>query len=148
MRISLLICLLLLSVLSFGQTQSEMEEIEKENFYRGFKLVEKGDTIRFFVVSKPGEEQIKKPLILYRQGSSLPIPIFTRYPEGVSINAIPSQFPDFLNKYHIVVLAKPGVPLIFNASEVSNYFDKVVNQRLASKNYIENNHLDYYVIDG
>lgn len=144
MKCLLLSWCLFLSLVSLGQTQSEMNEIENESFYRGFALVEAGDSIRFFVVSKPGEEKIKKPLILYRQGS-LPIPIFTRYPEGVSVNALPAQFPDYLSKYHMVVISKPGVPLIFNSSEVEDYYNKVINQRVASKKYLENNHLDYYV---
>ncbi|MPR32173.1 hypothetical protein [Salmonirosea aquatica] len=134
----------LLSLISFGQTQSEMNEIEKGKFYRGFELVENRDTIRFFVISKPGEELIKKPIILYRQGS-LPIPIFTRYPEGVSINSLPQQFPDYLKEYHMVSISKPGVPLIFNSSEVNQYFEKVRNGRLTSDKYLNNNNLNQYV---
>ena len=137
-------CFLLLNFICFGQTQSEMEEIKKQTYYRAFEIKADQDTIRFFIISEPGEEEVKKPLLLFRQGS-LPIPIFTRYSEGVSITTLPFYFPDYLKEYHLAVIAKPGVPLVFDSSAVNQYFQDVMVNRAVSDKYLKNNNLDYYV---
>ena len=144
MKTVLLCNFLLVSLMCLAQTQQELNEINKQSLYRSFELKENGDTIRFFVVSKRGDGHIKKPLILYRQGS-LPIPIFTRYSQGVSISNLPAQFPDYIKDYHMVVIAKPGVPLVLDSSAVNKFFDDVMNRRFAPKKYLRNNNLDYYV---
>ena len=144
MKILLLHGCLLLSLTCAGQTRQEMDEIRKQRLYQTFELKEGNDTIRFFIIAKPGEAKQKKPLILYRQGS-LPIPPFTRYTEGVSISALPANFYTYLKDYHMVVIAKPGVPLVMDSATVDRFFDQVMNRTFAPKKYLINNNLDYYV---
>jgi len=139
-----LFCCLILSLTGVGQTRQEINEIKKQRLYQPFELKRGNDTIRFFVIAKPGEAKIKKPLILYRQGS-LPIPLFTRYAQGVSINALPGDFDAYLQDYHLVVIAKPGVPLIVDSARVNSFFEQVISRRFAPEKYLINNHLDYYV---
>lgn len=144
MKAFLLVCCLTLTFICAGQTRQEMNEIKKQRLYQPFELKEGKDTILFFVITKPGEAKIKKPLILYRQGS-LPIPLFTRYSQGVSINALPGDFYSYLQDYHLVVVAKPGVPLVVDSARVNPFFEQVITRRFAPRNYLMNNNLDYYV---
>lgn len=144
MKTILLHVCLLLSLTCVGQTRQEMDEIKKQRLYQPFELKEGNDIIRFFIIAKLGEAKVKKPLILYRQGS-LPIPPFTRYTQGVSISALPANFYDYLTDYHMVVIAKPGVPLVMDSAAVGRFFDRVMNRTFAPEKYLVNNNLDYYV---
>lgn len=74
-RFILVLCLLA-STITYGQSD------RPENYgFRHFQTVFKGDTVDILVKSGKGEEQVKKPLFLFCQGS-LPIPLIIRYDEN------------------------------------------------------------------
>lgn len=134
------ILLLLFSISIFGQ--------KAEDFgFRHLQTIYKGDTVDILIKSKKGEEQIKKPIFLFCQGS-LPVPLIITYNENgkTGIFRIPVFNPDSLSKnYHIVIISKPYVPLIsdkkFLTSEL-NFADSLGN---FYSDYTKRNFLDYYV---
>ena len=74
MKLLFNIPLLLFSNLVFGQ--------KAENFgFRHLQTTYKNDTVDILIKSLKGEEQIKKPLLLFCQGS-LPIPLIIKYDEN------------------------------------------------------------------
>ncbi len=78
------------------------------------QTIYKGDTIDILIKSKKGEEQKKKPLFLFCQGS-LPIPLIIKYDDNGK-QGIYNVFvfnPDSLsNYYHLAIISKPYIPLV------------------------------------
>ena len=69
--------------------------------------------------SKKGEETIKKPLILYIQGS-MGRPLIINYPENKNFKysiAFPFEIDNLIDKYHIAVISKPFIPYIANIGD-------------------------------
>ncbi|MVT09491.1 alpha/beta hydrolase family protein [Chitinophaga tropicalis] len=111
--------------------------------FRHLQTIYKHDTVDILIKSKKGEEQIKKPLLLFCQGS-LPIPLIIKYNNN-GMTGIYSVFPfnpDSLSEdYHLAIISKPFVPLIADQQSLSN--DLTVED--SSGNYRRRNLLDYYV---
>jgi dienelactone hydrolase len=115
--------------------------------FRHLQTVFRGDMVDILVKSKKGEEQVKKPLLLFCQGS-LPIPLIIRYNEQ-GRQGIYNVFvfnPDSLSaQYHLAIIGKPYVPLMAS----SDRLDKDLVYRDSSgripRQYNERNTLDYYV---
>ena len=129
------ILLLLLPISLCGQ--------KAEDFgFRQFQTIYKHDTVDILIKSKKGEEQIKKPLLLFCQGS-LPIPLIIKYNNN-GMTGIYSVFPfnpDSLSKdYHLAIISKPFVPLMADQNSLSP--DLTIED--TSGNYRRRNLLDYY----
>ncbi|MEI9908220.1 MAG: hypothetical protein WDO71_00215 [Bacteroidota bacterium] len=76
MKNLILISFLLFTISSYGQNQ------RPENYgFRHLQAAYKGDKVDILVKSKKGEEQKKKPLFLFCQGS-LPIPLLITYDDN------------------------------------------------------------------
>ncbi len=142
MKNLILIIVLLFTISSYGQN-----ERPEDYGFRHLQTVFKGDTIDILVKSKKGEEQKKKPLFLFCQGS-LPIPLIIKYDENgkKGIYHVFVFDPDSLsNEYHLAIINKPYVPLIADQKALNP--DLTYNDSTGKfpKKYIERNLLDYYV---
>ena len=134
------ILLLLFSTSLFGQ--------KAEDFgFRHLQTIYKSDTVDILIKSKRGEEQIKKPLFLFCQGS-LPIPLIIKYDvngkKGI-YNVFVFNTDSLSKKYHLAIINKPFVPLIADKNSLTNEMTFADSLGNFSTNYTKRNLLDYYV---
>lgn len=136
----LTILLLIFSIFLYGQSTEEFG-------FRHLQTIYKGDTVDILIKSKKGEEHIKKPLLLFCQGS-LPIPLIIKYDENGNkgiYNVFVFNTDSLSKEYHLAIINKPFVPLIADKNSLSNdltFADSVGNY---STDYTKRNLLDYYV---
>lgn len=140
MRPLIVISFLIFSTSLFGQ--------KAEDFgFRHLQTIYKGDIVEILIKSKKGEEQTKKPLLLFCQGS-LPIPLIIKYDENGK-KGIYSVFPfntDSLSKkYHLAIINKPFVPLISDKNSLTNEMTFADSLGNYSTDYTKRNLLAYYV---
>ena len=140
MRLLFYILLLLFTTSLFGQ--------KAEDFgFRHLQTIYKGDTVDILIKSKKGEEQIKKPLLLFCQGS-LPIPLIIMYDEngmkGI-YNVFVFNTDNISIKYHLAIINKPFIPLIADKTSLTNEMTFADSLGNYSTNYTKRNVLDYYV---
>ena len=111
--------------------------------FRHYTSVHKGDTSDYLVYSFKGEEQIRKPLFFMCQGS-LPVPLIITH-EGKPYGTFPFN-PDSLSKYyHLVIVSKPGIPLIAEDSTLApGYICRDLKTGKMPAKYSQNNYLEYY----
>ena len=139
-KLLLTILLLIYSTFLFGQNTEEFG-------FRHLQTIYKGDTVDILIKSKKGEEQIKKPLLLFCQGS-LPIPLIIKYDENGKkgiYNVFVFNTDSLINDYHLAIINKPFVPLLADKNSLSNdltFADSLGNY---STDYTKRNLLDYYV---
>lgn len=138
---------LLLSSILFINTlflfgQSNLAEIG----WREFSVLYNGDTVRFIVKSKKGEENIRKPLFLFCQGS-LPRPLSIIKDDGsVWLIATPFTLPKyFLDEYHFVIISKPYVPLTLTKNLIDERYCYNPDDGKVLKKFAEREFLNYYV---
>ncbi|WP_309608129.1 alpha/beta hydrolase [Flavobacterium sp.] len=117
-----------------------------ENFgYRSMSFKFQDDRVDLIVISKKGEEKTQKPLFFFCQGS-LPRPVVV-YDEKGLFGTLPFNENNFLNDYHIVIVAQPNIPIIANANTLENDFVYLKDKEkgIPPKGYTDRNYLDYYV---
>lgn len=123
---------------AFGQTKTAQDF--------GFKHIVfkyKSDNVDVLIKSKKGEENIQKPLFFFCQGS-LPIPLII-YQGKNNYGTFPFNPDSLFNKYHLVIVSKPSVPLIADVVTLKpnlTYIDSIGN---FPKDYVNRNLLSYYV---
>jgi len=109
---------LLFTAFCYGQSK----QLEDYGF-RHLQTIYKGDTVEILIKSKKGEEQKKKPLFLFCQGS-LPIPLIITYKDSSGKTGIYNVFvfnPDSLsNEYHLAIINKPCIPLMANQKSLND----------------------------
>ncbi|HEY8954184.1 acyl-CoA thioester hydrolase/BAAT C-terminal domain-containing protein [Chitinophaga sp.] len=134
--------LMILPIVLQAQTMDE-----KLYGYRHFQFLYKGDTVEILVKSKEGEENKRKPLLLFCQGS-LPVPLLILYNED-GHRAAGNAFvfnPDILTeKYHLAITGKPGIPLQADRQLLSDHFTFKDSTGYFPRFYTAHNLLDYYV---
>lgn len=102
----------------------------------------KNSVAQLVVRSKPGDENKPKPIFFWCQGS-LPQPII-KYDEQGLYGIMPFNDKELIENYHIVIVSKPGVPVIAHISTLSPNRLYVENGSYA-KEYTQNNHLAFYL---
>ncbi|MBV9987529.1 MAG: hypothetical protein JO301_07615 [Chitinophagaceae bacterium] len=115
--------------------------------FRHLQTIYKGDTVDILIKSKKGEEQKKKPLFLFCQGS-LPIPLIIKYDDKgkQGIYSVFTFTPDSLaNYFHLAIIGKPYVPLIADKKSLSDDFTYMDGTGKFPEKYIARNLLSYYV---
>ncbi|APY07195.1 hypothetical protein BWZ20_02245 [Winogradskyella sp. J14-2] len=121
-------------------------QISPEDFgFRHFQYVMENDTLEVLIKSKKGEEHIKKPLLFSIQGSrAIPL-IIHNGTQRTFATSIEEGF--FEDDYHIVIVNKPGVPLISHKDSLDRRREYFIDKKTKThpKAYIENNNLEYYV---
>ena len=115
--------------------------------FRHLHMLYNGDSVDILIKSKPGQEELKKPLFLFCQGS-LPIPLMIRYKKNDK-DEIANVFPftdldNILIYYHLVIVGKPYIPLIVDEKDLNS--DMTYSERSGAfpKKYQERNSLSYY----
>lgn len=138
-----IVCFILLNmyfVSVFGQARQP-----QEFGYRHLVLEYGNDNVDILIKSKEGEENIKKPLFFMCQGS-LPQPLL-RYVDDTKAHyrVFPFDVAHFVEKYHLVIVGKPHIPVIAKAETLTGaqltYADSTGN---FPKEYTDRNYLDYY----
>ena len=131
--------ILFLTILTtFGQTKTP-----KDFGFRQIDFIYKTDKVGILIKSKKGDENKKKPLFFFCQGS-LPQPLI-KYDERGTYDVFPFN-PDSLSiNYHIVIVGKPYIPLIADTKTLGNNFTFIDSTGQFPKKYIARNLLDYYV---
>ena len=131
---------LLLSHHSFAQTTPA--RLTPEQFgYRHLVVMFGRDSVQVLVLSKPGEEKQKKPLLLLEQGS-IPTPLVL-YDERGAFPVFPFHPKKVLENCHMAIISKPGIPLTF---DVTGQDPNVIFQRRQPPAYYcARNYLDYYL---
>jgi hypothetical protein len=114
----------------------------------GFKQMSfkfQNDKVDLIVISKKGEERVMKPLFFFCQGS-LPRPVIIYNEKGL-FGILPFNETAFLDQFHIIIVGKPGIPIISHANAlVKNFmFLKDKENEIPTKAYTDRNYLDYYV---
>lgn len=111
--------------------------------YRHFTSIHKGDTAHYLIYSAKGEEQVRKPLFFMCQGS-LPIPLIITH-KGAPYGVFPFKADSLSKYYHLVIVSKPGIPLIAEDSALAPGYiwHDSKTDRMPGK-YVMNNHPQYY----
>lgn len=138
MKYKFTVFFLTISIQLFGQTAVE-------NFgYRHFQIEYLGDNVEFIVKSKKGEEKNRKPLLIFIQGS-LAKPLIKYKNDGNHYPPFPFSEQLFTDKFHLVAINKPGVPLLENENNLSKRGEFVdIRTGLPFLGYTKNNNLEYY----
>ncbi len=102
----------------------------------------KGDPVDILICSKSGEEKVKKPLFLFAQGS-LPRPLL-KYSEAGDYPVFPFDTKEMTEKYHLVIVGKPYIPLIANTATLDKEFNYIDASGKTPKEYSDRNFLTYY----
>ncbi|WP_347175526.1 alpha/beta hydrolase family protein [Polaribacter uvawellassae] len=138
MRTIINILILFITVNAFSQKSA------KDFGYRHFPIDFKNDTVHIIVKSKKNEEQIKKPIFIFIQGS-LAKPVL-KYNGEKHYPPFPFSSKILEDNYHLIVINKPQIPYITdieNLDDNKEFIDKETN--LPPSEYLERNYLDYYV---
>ena len=141
----LLPLLLLLPLRSPAQTTPAAARTPESFGYRHLRVMFGRDTVDVLVQSKKGEEQLKKPLLLWLQGSQ-PKPVIM-YDERGPFRVFPfvsrTSVDSVLAACHLAIIGKPGVPLV--ADVTGKNPNLMYGTGPFSPYYCQRNHLDYYV---
>ena len=129
---------LFLTINVFGQRKTA------EDFgYKHIIFKYKNDKVDILIKSKKGEEDIKKPLFFFAQGS-LPNPLI-KYSEEGDYPVFPFNTDSISQKYHLVIIGKPYIPLIADTKTLGKDFTYVDSTGNFPKEYNKRNLLTYYV---
>jgi len=129
---------LTLTLATFGQTKTA-----KDYGFTHLQFDYKSDKVDILIKSKKGDENKRKPLFFFCQGS-LPKPLIKYYEKGVY--GVFSFNPDSLAiKYHLVIVGKPYIPLIMDVKQLNRSFDFIDSTGHYPKQYSDRNLLNYYV---
>jgi len=109
--------------------------------YRRLVVMFGRDSVQVLLLSKPGEEQIKKPLLLWEQGS-LPMPLVL-YDERGAYPVFPFRPKKVLESCHLAIISKPGLPL--TADVTGKNPNVIFGQSQPPPYYCARNYLDYYL---
>ena len=106
-----------------------------------FKTTYKDTQVDYIVITKMGDEKIKKPIFFFCQGSlTRPLKILS---DDASFPILPFNEELLLDKYHLVMISKPGIPIEVHEKELKRDYT-YPKEGLPDKEYIYNNNLDYY----
>lgn len=112
------------------------QEIRKDSILYG------GTVSKYIVLSKKGEKHKRKPLFFFCQGSlARPLQILVSEDSGYPI--LPFNLETITNDYHLVIVNKPSLPLSEFVENLKDDFSYPKNG-LPPKDYILNNHLEFY----
>ncbi|WP_439131157.1 alpha/beta hydrolase family protein [Polaribacter sp.] len=115
-----------------------------QNFgFRHQQYVFENDTVHVLIKSKKGDENKKKPLLFYNQGSKAVPLIIHNGTQRVAYSCMLEGFVE--ENYHLVIVNKPGVPLMAHKDSLlgREYF-KNKEEYLHTEKYLKNNNLTYY----
>ena len=135
----------LLILISILIAQNTFAQKTVEDFgYTHHQIDFQSDKVDFIVKSKKGEENIKKPILIFIQGS-LAKPLIKYTDKGNHFSPFSFSTEIFTEEFHLISINKPGVPLIINKSELADNEEfRDSKSNLPPKNYNEKANLDFY----
>ncbi|MBF9224116.1 alpha/beta hydrolase family protein [Hymenobacter ruricola] len=123
-----------------AQTNPTARTVEEFGYRRQVVMFGR-DSVQVLLLSKPGEEKLRKPLLLWVQGS-LPTPLLL-YDQRGAYPVFPFHPKKVLETCHLAIVSKPGIPL---TADVTGKNPNVIFQRSQPPAYYcARNYLDYYV---
>lgn len=125
-------------IAALGQTKTP------EDFgFRHIVFKYKTDNVDILIKSKNGEENFEKPLFFFCQGS-MPNPLI-KYDENGFYNVFPFKTDSIIEKYHLVIVSKPYIPIMVHISMLSSNFNNYVDSTgKIPQEYSDRNLLSYY----
>ena len=132
-------------LLSCFVIQAVAQSGKPEDFgYRHLQIRYQNDPVDILVLSKKGEEQKAKPIILFDQGSQAR-PLILLDNEGKPYRVFPYQTDSLLVNFHLVVIGKPYVPLIAKHSDLKNGAYADPKTGIPPAQFYSRDNVDYYV---
>lgn len=119
------------------------QKTPKDFGYKHLKFEYKNENVDVIIQTKKGEEEKQKPLFFWCQGS-LPQPVI-KYDEKGMFGTFPFDPKDFLDEFHLVIIGKPGVPIISDVKNLKKNYIFADDSLRAPKEYSDKNYLDFYV---
>lgn len=112
--------------------------------YQHLRMRYQDDTVHILVLSRKGDEKKRKPVFFFAQGSS-PSPVVL-YDEQGPYRLFPIKMDSLLARCHLVVVGKPGLPLVGNLRKLGPG-GSVADPKtgLLPAKYCQHNYLEYYV---
>ena len=142
MSIWVLMVALLMGLAAAAGAQTVPQRRTPEEFGLRHVVVMFGrDSVDVLVQSKKGEELLKKPLLLWMQGS-LPTPLVL-YDQKGAYPVFPFNPTAVLKNAHLVVIGKPGIPLTANVEGRDP--NQMFREGTPPAYYCQHNYLGYYV---
>lgn len=129
--------ILILSFSSFAQIKET-----KTYGFRHLVINYQSDIVDVLIKSKEGEENIKKPLFLFCQGS-LPQPLLKLDKETV-FSVFPFNTDNLLKEYNLIIISKPYIPLVVDIKQLGNNYTYIDSEGKTPKEYNDRNLLSYY----
>ena len=129
--------LILLPVFVFSQKKPE------DFGYKHLVFEYKKLNIDVIIKSKKGEENLSKPILFFCQGS-LSQPVI-KYNETTLYKTFPFDENDFLTEFHLVIVGKPGIPVISETKLLKRNYEYLNSNDSLPLIYSNNNNLNYYV---
>lgn len=115
----------------------------KDFGFRHLEIDYKGDRVDILVKSNEGEENVPKPILFFIQGSGSQ-PLIRTDGEGL-IRTFPFSTKSFTDKYHLVIVGKPNIPIIMDKKDLGKDFNLVDSNNNPPQKYLSRNYLSYYV---
>ncbi|WP_210517530.1 alpha/beta hydrolase family protein [Hymenobacter terricola] len=109
--------------------------------YRHLVVMFGRDSVNVLVLSQPGEAAVKKPLLLWVQGS-LPTPLVL-YDQRGAFPVFPFHPKAVLKNCHLAIISKPGIALVANVEGKNP--NRMFGEGPPPPYYCQRNYLDYYV---
>lgn len=135
--------ILLTYILFYQIGYGQQKKTPKDFGYTHLTYNYKNDEVDILIKSKKGEENIKKPLFFFSQGS-LPKPLI-KYSEQGEYPVFPFDTDSLSQKYHLVIVGKPYIPVIANTKTLGKDFTFIDSTGNFPKKYNDRNLLNYYV---
>lgn len=129
--------LILIPIIVFSQKKPE------DFGYKHLVFKYKRLNIDVIIKSKKGEENLSKPILFFCQGS-LSQPVI-KYNETALYKTFPFDENDFLNEFHLVIVGKPGIPIISETKNLKRNYEYLLSNDSLPLIYSDNNNLNYYV---
>ena len=109
--------------------------------YRRLVVMFGRDSVQVLLLSKPGEETRKKPLLLWEQGS-IPTPLVL-YDERGPYTPFGFHPKKVLENCHMAIISKPGIPLTFDVTGQNP--NRIFREHQPPAYYCARNYLGYYL---
>jgi hypothetical protein len=138
MKKFILLIVLILNIYCFGQNKTP-----EDYGYKHITHQYKNEVVDILIKTKAGEENIKKPIFLFCQGS-LPQPLI-KYDGDDIYGVFPFNPEIFTDKFHLVIISKPYIPIIADIKTLYNNSLYLENDGNFPQEYSKRNLLDYYV---
>jgi hypothetical protein len=135
-KLSLNFLLCIISQIIFGQKTPESFG------YKHIQFKYENKNVDVIIQSKKGDEDKKKPLFFWCQGS-LPQPVL-KYDGEKIYHTFPFDANDFLDEFHLVIIGKPGIAIISDVKNLKQNYCILDDSLRITKEYSDNNYLDYY----